>query len=182
MGVMKAFCRVSRVGGKAARWHRRARAKACFPLLIIAALSFVPTTANATSHCVYNKTRELTVSVSSDKSSLSLAAGAHFCCKVNDALCGNTPPSGTPIWRVGSSIERRALWCGPVDERNPTISGVIALPTKDSYLLVRDSRPVATGPSASSRASATTQRAPLDVDVMSVDGRLLSTLPCQFSG
>jgi len=198
MGVMQVFSRAVGPTGGAARGHGSGRFPARCLLLLMVALIVAPVNADAASYCVYNKTRQLTVAISRDKSALSLAAGAHFCCKANDALCGSGLASGAPLWRVESFVERRAVWCGPADERDPRSSGLISLPTKDSYLLVRDSRlismtPPAAPPAASAgapnaassvpnRPATALQRAPLDVDVMSVDGRLLRTLPCQFAG
>lgn len=122
-------------------------------------------------NCVYNRTRKLQVVISletktpsamSQKPSLTLAAGTHFCCKPSDALCaGSTPLS----WRVNVRHMPREIWCS---EQGYT-QKAITLPVSDSYLLVRDAREARTG------------KAPIEVDVMFVDGRLAMTIPCHFA-
>lgn len=139
-------------------------------------------------HCIYNKTRQQSITVSSDRSNLLLGAGAHFCCKPNDPLCG----PAAPVWKIDAVIDKRPLWCGVADAAKKRLP--ITLPPNDSYLLVRDARATATPLAAAPTAPATPAtpvapasmaalpRAPIDVDVMTSDGRVVTTLTCQFSG
>jgi hypothetical protein len=123
-------------------------------------------------HCAYNKTRQLTVVLAGDRSTITLQPGAHMCCKPNDAMCGSQPLAS---WRIEAAVEGRQSWCGNAPQRGP-----ITLPSGESYLLIRESRGMP--PPAVAKLPQPAKRAPLSVDVMSADGRLLGTMPCQFVG
>ena len=181
-----------------------------FAMLIAATAATLANPARAASYCLYNKTRQLTVAISTEKTVQAVGAGAHYCCKPTDVLCV-PQPTNTPLrWKLDANIDRRAVWCGSPDERDARRPVAITLPATDSYLLVRDSRApnVSNGASPASAATAIDRthsgasrptnaaansagpagagdvfrRAPVDVDLMSADGRLLRTLPCQFTG
>jgi hypothetical protein len=165
---------------------------------IIAGASVVSAgNASAASFCAYNKTRQQAVVIVSDKNSLTLSAGSHFCCKPNDALCGNTGSSAADgrgvTWRIEANIGGRLAWCGDPTRKNNNASNGIALTAADSYLLIRDLReatmpprptvtPTPTLPPSSVSAPSTALRAPLIVDLMSADGKVVGTSSCQFNG
>ncbi len=148
-----------------------------------------PTMAAPPAHCVYNKTRQQSVAVSSERSTITLQAGTHFCCKSNDALCG---AQASANWRVEAMLEGKSIWCGDASKPVASRPNIITLPGSDSYLLVRDFReagattnPPATGALPKGQtppSTAAAKRAPLSVDLMAADGRVLTTLPCQFAG
>lgn len=182
---------------------RRSTHRLMVVLTVAFACVFSLGNSHASSFCAYNKTRQQSVLVGSDKNSLTLSAGNHFCCKPNDALCGaasttSSTPTGNAaegrgvLWRIEANIGGRLAWCGDPTRR----SSGIALTRVDSYLLIRDFRdtaipprvgtfpapPVLPNPALAPTSPPAALRAPLAVDIMAADGKVLSTVTCQFTG
>jgi hypothetical protein len=146
------------------------------------------------SFCVYNKTQQLSINLSTAAASpatlpapRSVAPGGHYCCKSGELFCAGViaprvaAPIGAVALKIDITINGRASWCGLEGQK---MTG-IAIAERDGYLLVRDSREVSMSTMSTNKPLAkelNSAKAPLSVDVLAADGRLTATLPCQFSG
>jgi hypothetical protein len=109
--------------------------------------------------CVYNKTKQQTMSISTaafvnvanatsaaSPSPRSLAAGSHFCCKVGELMCPGVTTTATSALatiqlKIEPVIQGRKSWCGNTAQPSAGIN----VAAHDGYLLIRDSREIVAG-------------------------------------